>query len=135
MNKQKKLVFMVEDDHDDRFITSNTLTEIGHDVPIKFFSNGEELFSALGHQIPSIILLDYNSTPDTGVQILRRLKSNDNYKSIPVVILTESSVPHFNTECYGNGAVSVIKKPDTTEMTAVKIKTFFDYWINVAETN
>ena len=45
MSIEKKLVFMVEEDHDDRFLTSHTLEELGHNVPIKFFSNGTQLFA------------------------------------------------------------------------------------------
>ena len=134
MAKDKKLVFMVTTDHDDRLITANTLKELGHNVPIEFLSNTTELFAALQHRIPSIILVDYNATPETGVEILKQLKANDEYKSIPVVILTETSLDYYTKECYAIGACSVIKKPNSNEMTTQKIRTFFDYWVNVAET-
>ena len=134
MNKQKKLVFMLVVDQDDKFLTYSTLQELQHNVQIRFLSNSAELFIALEAQIPSIILIDYNIAPESGVEILKRLKSNERYGSIPVVILTDSSIWHYHAQCYSYGANSVIKKPETMEMTAHKINTFFDYWVNVAET-
>jgi CheY-like chemotaxis protein len=134
MNKENKLVFMLVADQDDRSLTSSTLQELGHNVPIRFLSNAAELFAALKEQTPSIILIDYNIEPEPGVEILKQLKSHEHYSSIPVVILTDSPLWHFHAQCYRHGASTVIKKPETSQMTTHKIKTFFDYWINVAET-
>ena len=134
MNNKTKLVFILIADHDDRFLTSDTLQELGHNVPIRFMSNSTELFDALKKQTPSIILIDYNIAPEPGVEILKQLKSNETYSSIPVIILTDSPLWHYHAQCYSNGASTVIKKPDSNEMTRQKISTFFDYWLNVAET-
>lgn len=95
MSNQKKQVYMVNADLDDRSITSATLKELGHDVPICVFENASQLFLALKRRTPSIILLDYNATPGTGVEILKQLKSDDSYESIPVVVLTETSLAYY----------------------------------------
>ena len=134
MRKEAKLVFMLVADQDDRILTSSTLQELGHDVPIRFLSRSTELFAALKEQTPSIILIDYNTAPEPGVEILKQLKSDALYSSIPVVILTDSPFWHYHAQCYIHGASTVIKKPETNQMTIDKIRTFFDYWINVAET-
>ena len=134
MSTEKKLVFMLVADQDDRFITSSTMQELGRKVPIRFLSSSTELFAAFKEQTPSIILIDYNTAPEHGVEILKRLKSEELYSSIPVVILTDSPLWHYHAECYSHGASTVIKKPETSEMTTQKINTFFDYWMNVAET-
>jgi two-component system phosphate regulon response regulator PhoB/two-component system alkaline phosphatase synthesis response regulator PhoP len=134
MKKETKLVFMLIADQDDRFLTSSTLQELGHNVPIRFLSCSVKLFAALTEQVPSIILLDYNTAPEPGVEILRQLKSDERYSSIPVVILTDSSLWHYHAQCYSLGASTVTKKPETSRMTTHKIRTFFDYWVDVAET-
>ena len=38
-----KYVLMLEDDRDDRYITTETLSELGIEIPIKFFSNSREV--------------------------------------------------------------------------------------------
>ncbi len=134
MNKAKKLVFMLVADQDDRSITSSTLEELGHNVPIRFLSRSSELFAALKEQTPSIILIDYNTVPETGLEISKQLKSDDHYSSVPVVILTDSPLWHYHALCYSCGASTVIKKPDTSQMATHKVRIFFDYWVNVAET-
>jgi two-component system phosphate regulon response regulator PhoB/two-component system alkaline phosphatase synthesis response regulator PhoP len=134
MNNEKKLVFMLVADEDDRVLTSSTLQELGHNVPIRFLSHSTELFAALKEQTPSIILIDYNIAPEPGVEILKQLKSDERYSSIPIVILTDSPLWHYHAQCYSHGASTVIKKPDTGKMTTHKIRTFFDYWVDVAET-
>jgi CheY-like chemotaxis protein len=134
MDKTEKLVFMLLVDDDDKFLTSTTSQELGYDIPIQFLSNAPELFAALKEQTPSIILIDYNMTPDSGVEILKQLKSDERYQSIPVIILTDSPQWHYHAQCYRHGASTVIKKPDTSQMTTEKISTFFHYWVNIAET-
>ena len=134
MNNTKKLVFMLVADQDDRYLTSCTLQELGHKVPIRFLSHSTQLFFALKEQTPSIILIDYNIAPEPIVEILKQLKSDKRYASVPVIVLTDSPLWHDHAQCYRHGASTVIKKPETSEMTTQKISTFFDYWVNVAET-
>ena len=129
-----KSVFMLEDDSDDRFFTSETLEEIGVTVPVHFFTGSNDLFAALsaGHK-PSLILVDYNATPEDGLQVLKKLKGHDLYKDVPVVILSDNDLSFYRSECYANGASSFVKKPTSLEGTKQKIGAFFKYWLEVAE--
>jgi CheY-like chemotaxis protein len=131
---KEKLVYMLLADPDDKLLTFNTLHELGYNVPTRIFSSSEELFTAIDGKRPSVILIDYNLTPEPGLEILKKVRLNTLYNSIPVVILMDSPRWQDYEQCYMNGASTVIKKPGTTEMTFKKIKIFFDYWINVAET-
>ena len=125
---------MLEGDGDDRYITQQTLSELGIDIPIKFLSNSIDFFQFLSaSEKPALILVDYNSNPDNGLEVLKNLKSHPNYADIPVVILSDSDHPKYKNECYRYGASSFIKKPDTLEATNKKIASFFNYWFNVAE--
>ncbi|MES2647426.1 MAG: response regulator [Bacteroidota bacterium] len=132
--KEEKLVFMLLADPDDKLLTYSTLQELGYDVPIQFFSHSTDMFEALIYKKPSIILTDYNLTPESGLDVLRKLKSIENFDSIPVIILIVSPRWIDYDKCYKNGANTVIKKPDTNKITFEKIKVFFDYWMKVAET-
>jgi CheY-like chemotaxis protein len=86
---------MLEEDGDDSYITQETLKEIGIDISIQFLSNSSDFFNFLSNSIrPALILIDYNSNPDNGLDVLRQLKSNASYSTIPVVILSDSDHPH-----------------------------------------
>jgi DNA-binding NarL/FixJ family response regulator len=129
-----RFVLMLEGDGDDRYITQQTLSELNIDIPIKFSPNSTGFFRSLQlSDKPSLILIDYNSTPENGLEVLKKLKSNSAYSDVPVVILSDSDHPKYKNECYKFGASSFIKKPDTVEATNKKIASFFNYWFNVVE--
>ena len=127
-----QFVLMLEGDGDDRYITQQTVFELGIATPIKFSPNSDDFFHSLQlSEKPSLILIDYNSTPENGLEVLKKLKSGSIYSDIPVVILSDSDLAKYKNECYKFGASSFIKKPDTVEATNKKIASFFNYWFNV----
>jgi CheY-like chemotaxis protein len=129
-----RTVLVLEDDPDDRFITESILEELNYKLSLKFVTHSDELFASLNKgDLPHFILVDYNSKPDNGLQVLHKIRSNDRSKGIPVVILGDSSLSRYVKDCYANGANSVIRKPDTYENTRNKIDLFFQYWMNVVE--
>ena len=129
-----KFIAMLEDDSDDRYLTSDTLSELKIDVPVKYFSSSTELIRSLQTDArPALILLDYNSTPDNAREVLAKIKADETLKEIPVVVLSDNDWDSYKKQCYASGASSFIKKPDTIEKTREKIATFFKYWFEVAE--
>ncbi len=129
-----KSIWIVEDDSDDRYLTEETLSELGITIPVRFLWGSEELFQALsGPEMPSLILVDFNLSPANGPEVLQQLKTKEHLRKIPVVILSDSNLPEYREACYRHGAASFIKKPDTLEGTYQKIGTFFKYWLEVAE--
>ena len=130
----RKLILMLEDDSDDRYITESAITDLGLDVEIKFFSNSNQFLNSLSTEDkPSLLLIDYNSVPENGLEVLKKIKSSQPINTIPIVILSDSISEKYRNECYAYGASSFIRKPQTVEDTAKKIETFFKYWLNVAE--
>jgi CheY-like chemotaxis protein len=126
---------MLEEDPDDRQITESALLDLGFDIPVKYVKYSTELFEELkADEKPSLILVDYNSTPAPAVEVLKELRGNQDYKHIPTVVLGEGLSEKFIKECYQLGANSYITKPASTKGTKDKIETFFKYWLNVAET-
>jgi CheY-like chemotaxis protein len=131
---QRKLILMLEDDSDDRYITESAIAELGLDIEIKFFSNSNRFLQALStSDTPSLLLVDYNSVPENGLEVLKKIKSFHSMNSVPVVVLSDSNSEKYRNECYAHGASSFIRKPQTVEDTAKKIETFFKYWLNVVE--
>lgn len=125
---------MLEDDGDDRYLAESTLNETGIDISIKFFSTGTELLQALdSSKLPAFILLDYNSHPENGLQVLQRIKAQPSLAHIPIIILSDSAEESLVKECYQQGASSFVRKPTTLNITKHKIKTFFTYWMEVVE--
>jgi CheY-like chemotaxis protein len=126
-------VAMLEDDSDDRLLTNEILSDLNFDLHIDFFTTSENLIQSLLQKQPNLVLVDFNSTPENGLQVLRRIKSQQDLQGLPVVILSDSDLPQYRTECYTHGASSFITKPKSLDETRKKIRTFFSYWLEVAE--
>ena len=129
----QKLILMLEDDSDDRYITENPIEELCQEIKINFFSNSNEFLNSLTISQPALLLIDYNSTPENGIQILKKIKELKSSNDVPVIILSDSDSEKYKAECYAYGASSFIKKPQPVETTARKIETFFKYWLTVVE--
>jgi DNA-binding NarL/FixJ family response regulator len=78
-------------------------------------------------------LIDYNIAPENGVDVLRKLKRDGRFNSIPVVILSDNNLDKYSKAAYAAGASSFIKKPADMGGTRHKIETFFKYWFEVVE--
>ena len=131
--RQTLNICMLEDDSDDRYLTQEVTENLGFDLHIDFFSSSHDLLNSLAEKNADLILLDYNSTPENGLDVLKKLKRIDGAKSIPVVILSDSLEPRHRNECYAAGASAVVIKPRSMQETKRKISSFFTYWTEVVE--
>ncbi len=78
--------------------------------------DGEEALAWLprweaGEARPAVILLDLKLPKIDGLEVLRRLKSHPDLRSIPVVVLTTSAESADMRSAYAIGANSYIVKP------------------------
>ena len=127
-------VLMLENDTDDRYITQSTLAELNLSVPVRYEYYSDGLVDVIDEKdIPGVILLAYNTSPEVGFGIIQQFRKHPAYRHIPVVVLTEELQPDLIRKYYLAGANTVIKKPSSVEQTNKKIKVFFDYWFDVAE--
>src|SRR5688572_3417451 len=87
-----KILFMIDDDIDDRQIFQEAIVVCNPDINMVFASDGEEALEILQDAtvLPDVIFLDYNMPRMNGVQCLKRLKSTPAFKSIPTVMYTTS---------------------------------------------
>lgn len=77
---------------------------------------------------PGLILLDVKLPKIGGFEVLKRLKSDPAYSSIPVVMLTTSSRDEEIARGYAEGANSYVTKPVKFSEFAEKIKNIGLYW-------
>ncbi len=130
MNSNKP-IFIVEDDEVDILMITRALKEINLANEIIFIENGEDALKKLeaGKPIlPCLILLDLNMPKMNGLEFLKQMKSDDNLKRIPVVVLTSSDEEKDIKGSYDLGIAGYIVKP-FTYMEFVKIlKTLDLYW-------
>lgn len=86
-----------------------------------------------GVALPDLILMDINMPRKNGCEVLKEIRSDEELRLIPVVILTSSEAEDDITRAYEMGANCYVTKPvDLDEM--VKIVQAIDFfWTNVAK--
>lgn len=82
----RKKILIVEDDNFVAEVYSTKLLEMGHEVQIA--RNGEEGLAAVGQEKPDLILLDIIMPVMGGIEMLNELKQKEEWKNIPVILLT-----------------------------------------------
>jgi two-component system response regulator len=136
-------ILMAEDDPDDRLITQKALDQNRVANPLVTVQNGEELMDYLNHRgkyagsdkapRPCFILLDLNMPKMDGREALKLLKSDENFRKIPVVILTTSKAEEDILKSYNSGANSYITKPVTFEGLVNVIRSLKSYWLEIVD--
>ena len=116
MTSPKYLIYVVEDDEEDRFLLQQTLQHQCTDCLIRYFSDGSELFVRLTHQmdgrLPDLIFLDLDTPIMNGFDTLQLLKQTQPYERIPVVVRTgHETLEHIN-RCYELGCQAYLTKRD-----------------------
>jgi CheY-like chemotaxis protein len=111
------------------------------DIPLQRCLNGEQALAFLDRtgsytdpQVsprPCLIVLDLNLPKTDGREVLKRIKQNENLKSIPVVIFTTSNNPKDMEICYRYGIKKYIVKPIDFSLLKQNMQTLIDYWLEV----
>ena len=109
MNKK---ILVVEDDSSISKILSSNLKKRGHSVTTA--GNGLEGLKCLEKDLPDLILLDLLMPGMDGHSFFEELKSNDSYKDIPVLVLTNLSEDNNADSGRLKGAKSYILKSDVS---------------------
>lgn len=81
-----KKILLVDDDIDFVEITKSQLRKGGFDVEVAY--NGEECIEKVKKDKPDLILLDIMMPVMNGYDTCLKLKSNEETKTIPVILLT-----------------------------------------------
>jgi len=114
-----KIILLIEDNPDDELLTRRAFQKnnILNDVLVAH-DGAEALEILLGNnagrgpiQAPAVILLDLNLPKISGLDVLRRLRTEDRTRLLPIVILTSSREEQDLIEGYRLGANSYVRKP------------------------
>ncbi|MBX2816135.1 MAG: response regulator [Saprospiraceae bacterium] len=102
-------ILIVDDREYDRILYRELLGEGHHDF--QEIDDGEQIASALETHKPDLILLDWQMPRMGGLDTLKFLKRSEEYKDIPVIIITGLQDERVLEEAFNFGGVDFINKP------------------------
>lgn len=130
---------MVEDSPTDVLLITEAFKENRIQGRLNVVGNGEDALDYLNRQgkhseakTLDFILLDLNLPGMDGRAFLRRIKSENLFKSIPVFVLTGSRSDLDVREVYELNAACYIVKPAGIEGYIDVVKKLHDFWMTVA---
>lgn len=113
-----KTILLVEDDYLDIVSFQRTLNKLNVNHTLHIAHNGQEALDMLRgasniklSEQPDLILLDINMPKMNGVEFLKAIRSDNNFKHIKVFIMTTSSEEYDRLATQGLGISGYILKP------------------------
>ncbi len=104
-----KKIVLAEDEPQIARLIEFKLKKEGYSVTRK--ENGEEAIKAIKEDKPDLILLDIMMPVMGGYEVLRRLKEDEDLKSVPVIMLTARAQEKDVVKGIAMGAEDYITKP------------------------
>jgi two-component system, response regulator len=141
ISSQLKTILLVDDNPDDVDLALRALRRgnLTSDVVVKrdgldaieyLFGAGAEQEAA---QVPQVILLDLKLPKVSGLDVLKRLRSDERTRLLPVVVLTSSKEEQDVLQSYSLGANSYVRKPVDFNQFVEAMRQLEQYWLALNE--
>ncbi len=138
-----KFILLAEDNPDDVELTIRGFKKNNIENEIVVAKDGVEaldfLFGTGEHAgrdtsvMPVVVLLDLKMPKLDGLEVLKRMRSDERTKRIPVVVLTTSDEEKDRAKSYALGANSYVRKPVDYSEFSEAVKQLGLYWILLNE--
>ena len=138
--QNKKTILLVEDDNNDAELVSEILTTYSITHTMARAEDGEDALDYLLYRgryqdrepgNPCVVLLDLKMPKIGGLEVLKEIRSHEQTRCIPVVILTSSRENKDVSAAYELGANSFVVKPVDFHQFAITLKTLGQFWLAV----
>ncbi len=142
MNAEVKTILLAEDDPNDVELTLTALGEYNLANRVAVVHDGEEAldylyrrgkFSARLNGNPIFVLLDLKMPKVNGLEVLRKMKTDERLKTIPVIVLTSSREAPDLAECYEFGVNAYVVKPVDFQDFIKAVKELGVFWAAINE--
>ncbi len=128
---QEVVIIIAEDDAGHARLIEKNLARVGLHNPVRRFENGQEVLDFLfarggGRRRQTdaayLLLLDIRMPKVDGVEVLRQIKEDKEWRKLPVIMLTTTDDPREIERCHLLGCNSYIVKPVDYDKFAEAIK-------------
>jgi len=124
-------ILLVEDDIVDAMTVKRALCDLKITNPLVHAPNGEEAMKYLktrGNEKPCIILLDLNMPKMNGIEFLKIIKTDEELKAIPVIVLSVFGDEQNVVESFDLSVAGYMVKSVDYKILEETIKAVNMYW-------
>lgn len=107
-NKQKPLVFIVENNESIAFFIANHLKE---DYNLRLARDGREAFDNAQDLVPDLIITNLIMPVMDGMELIRKIRASKSLNHLPIIAMTANTSEHERLSCFEAGADAVLVKP------------------------
>ena len=126
-------VLLIEDNNEDAELTIRVLKKHNLANNLVHLQDGEAaldfLFAEGSNNVPRLILLDLKMPKVDGIEVLRKIKTDEQRKTIPVVMLTSSKEERDIIESYKLGVNAYVVKPVEFEKFVEAVAQLGLFWL------
>ena len=102
-------ILLVENDSPSGKLIQEFLTKLGYQIT--WVKNAAKMWEALTQLDPAVILMDVYLADGNGLNLVRQLRKNQQYQTIPVIVQTAMAMKGDRETCLAAGADDYISKP------------------------
>ena len=118
-------ILVVDDSRIMRNIVKNTLKGM-YDMEDGFMeaADGEEAFQILESMVIDVLLLDWNMPRLNGLELVKKLRKMEQYKSLPIIMVTSEAAKYNVIEAVKAGVNDYLVKPITEKKLYNKVRRY-----------
>jgi CheY-like chemotaxis protein len=117
---KKQIILMVDDSPENLRILGKALEQ---EYEVRVAASGPEALHSVQSSAPDLILLDIVMPGMGGYEICRQIKSNPDFRMIPVIFISALSMSEDKIRAFQEGAVDYITKPFQTDEVMARVHT------------
>lgn len=143
MNREIRTILLAEDSPADAEMAIDALREANLANPIVHVEDGVEaldflysrgVYSDRINLAPAVVLLDIKMPRLDGLEVLKQMRGDENFKRVPVVILSSSREESDLVRSWDLGVNAYVVKPVDVNQFFVAIRTLGQFWAVLNET-
>ena len=113
-------ILVVEDDKGIRDMLKDMLEEA--DFSVELAGDTQKALASIQRQLPDLILLDWMLPSQSGIEWARRLKKDERFASIPIIMLTARTEEEDKIKSLDSGVDDHISKPFSSRELLARIR-------------
>ncbi|MCF0055217.1 response regulator [Dyadobacter sp. CY356] len=131
MTDSEQIIFLVDDDEDDRMLIGEAIVEMMHNVRVIEFNNGIDFLDSIlaqPHLKQPLILMDINMPRMSGLEVISAMQSDPQCRLYPVVAISTAQDAAQIEKVIASGALQYYTKPHSFDQIGQLVGNIKDFY-------